>query len=161
MWNSLIQNNPGFAFPSLSAGAALLYVVALIGAVIWMRSLPPKNAVRLAFRQRTATILIVLAVLGILQMITRAFWIDGIEWRLWSYLIFVAFLGYLGYAFWYARNRLPALINQSSKVKSNFQQRKAMPSKTPAGSDVVEVRQQPRPIATTGRREARRSKKKK
>ncbi|MBP8252037.1 MAG: hypothetical protein KAX40_06700 [Herpetosiphon sp.] len=157
----ITDHTVGLAFPSLSAGAILLYAIAIAGAITWLRSLPPKNATRLAFRKRTANIIIALAALGVLQMAMRFATVPVAAWPLWSYIIFLAFLGYLGYAFWYSRNKLPALVAESSKVK-NFQQRKMMSSKTPAGSDVVQVTQrQERPVATTGRREARRAKKKK
>ncbi len=161
MWNYLIHDNPGFSTPSLSLGAFVLYIFVIAGSVFWLRSLPPKNPARLAYRKRTATGLLIIAGLGIAQMITRMFKLDGIEWRIWSYLIFLALVIYAAYAYWHSRRRLPAQIaalGKSQRVDRSIGSRK--PGVAGAnGAATTPTPSEPRPVATTGRREARRAKK--
>ncbi len=161
MWNYLIHDDPGFGTPSLSLGAFVLYIAIIVGAVLWLRSLPPKNPARLAYRKRTATGLLIVAGLGVAQLITRMITLDGVEWRIWSYLIFVALLVYSAYAYWDSRTRLPgqiAALGKSQRLDRAISSRKPTAAGTAAG-DANATPNPPRPVATTGRREARRAKK--
>jgi hypothetical protein len=162
VWNKLIHDNPGFNTPSLSLGALVLYIFVVVGAVLWLRSLPPKNPARLAYRKRTATGLLIIAGLGVAQMITRMIKLDGIEWRLWSYLILLALVLYAAYAFWDSRTRLPAqmaVLGKTQRVDRAIGSRKPNAAGSSAGSSTSPTPSEPRPVATTGRREARRAKK--
>jgi hypothetical protein len=138
----------------------VLYIAVIVGAVLWRRSLPPKNPARLAYRKRTATGLMIVAGLGVAQLITRMIKLDGIEWRLWSYLILLALVIYTAYALWDFRNRLPAQIaalGKTQRVDRSIGSRKPNAAGTSAGASAAPS--EPRPVATTGRREARRAKK--
>lgn len=162
MWNFLIQDNPGFDSPSKSLGVFVLYVFVIVGSVLWLRSLPPKNPARLAYRKRTATALLIIAGLGVAQMIARMIKLDGIEWRIWSYLILLALVIYGLYAFWYARTRLPAQISalgKAQRVDRTIGSRKPKAVGTSTEAAASPAPSQPRPVATTGRRDARRAKK--
>lgn len=162
MWNYLIHDNPGFDSPSLSLGAFVLYIIVIVGAVLWLRSLPPKNPARLAYRKRTATGLLLIAGLGVVQMITRMIRLDGIEWRLWSYLILLALVVYAVIAIWDARTRLPSRVSiqgKSQRVERSIGSRKPSAASSSTSTSAPTTPSEPRPVATTGRREARRSKK--
>ena len=161
------QNDPQILFPSWVAGLLVIWIAVLVGAIFWLRSLPPKNPARLAFRKRTSNGLLIIAGIGIVQFLARWLKIDVVEWRLWGYVLFVALIGYGLYSWQYARSTLPALVSQTGKVKSNYAKSRAAAagSNAKAGADGVASEpaapRLPKPIATTGRRDARRSKKRK
>ncbi|HEY1012292.1 MAG TPA: hypothetical protein VGE07_06255 [Herpetosiphonaceae bacterium] len=154
-----INAQPGFPFTASPAlGLFALWVLVVIGAIFWLRAQAPKNQARQAFRQRTATALLVIGGLGIVQLLTRTFLVPVIEWRLWTYLIFFVGLGYAVYAFNYSRTRLAAQVAATKGARPERQSaiasRKAPVPPTPPGT-----KSEPRPVATTGRRDARRERK--
>lgn len=154
-----INAKPGFPFTASPAlGLFALWVLVVVAAIFWLRAQAPKNPARLAFRQRTATALLVIAGLGIAQLLTRTFAVPVIEWRLWTYLIFFAGLGYGAYAFNYSRTRLAAQIASTKGARPERQgaiaSRKAPVPPTPPGTKA-----EPRPTPITSRRDARRERK--
>ncbi|HYF66146.1 MAG TPA: hypothetical protein VD886_25180 [Herpetosiphonaceae bacterium] len=159
MWNYLTQNNPPFLTTSWAMGLLVLWIFVIVGTVIWMRSLPPKNPVRQAFRKRTSTALLIIAGVGVVQMVARMIAIPVLEWRLWGWLLFIALLGYALFAYWDASTRLPARVSNAGKVQRVDRQiasRKPAPASSPS---VPAAPSEPRPEPITGRRDARRAKK--
>lgn len=153
-----VNGDPGFQAPSLALGLLVFWGFVALAAILWMRSLPPKNPARLEFRRRTTNALLVIAGLGILQLVARMFYLDVVEWRLWTYAIFFAGLGYGLYAYNEWRNRLPARANNTRMTK--MERPGAIASRKSSASSGA-TSPQPRPMAMTGRRDARRAKKKK
>jgi len=159
VWNYLTQNNPPFLTTSWAMGLLVLWIFVIVGTVIWMRSLPPKNPVRQAFRKRTSTALLIIAGVGVVQMVARMIAIPVLEWRLWGWLLFIALLGYALFAYWDASTRLPARVSNAGKVQRVDRQiasRKPAPASSPS---VPAAPSEPRPEPITGRRDARRAKK--
>lgn len=161
VWNYLTQNNPPFRTPSWAMGLLVLWIFVIIGTVIWMRSLPPKNVARQAYRKRTSIALLVIAGIGLLQMVARMIAIPVLEWRLWGWVLFLVLLGYSLFAYWDARSRLPARISNAGKaqrVDRSIGSRKPSPASSSSASAPA-VPSAPRPDPITGRRDARRAKK--
>ena len=161
MWNYLTQENPGFRTTSWAMGLFVLWLFIIIAAVIWLRSLPPKNPARLAYRKRTATGLLIIAGIGVAQLILRMFGVPGIEWRIWGYVLFVALLVYATFAYLDRRNRLPARVTSTGKAQ---RVERAISSRKPSASGSASANatitpSEPRPAPITARREARRAKK--
>lgn len=162
MWNYLTQNNPPFLTTSWAMGLLVLWIFVIIGTVIWMRSLPPKNPVRQAYRKRTSTALLVIAGIGVAQMVARMIAIPVLEWRLWGWLLFFVLLGYALFAYWDASTRLPARVSNAGKVQRvdrTIASRRPSPAAPSGTTSAPAAPSAPRPEPITGRRDARRAKK--
>jgi hypothetical protein len=162
----MTQTDPGVG--GIGLLVALIWAGAVIAAVLTLRADPPLNPVRAAFRRRLAVAAAVLGGAGLLHLLLR--WIETlvgtagddtlpvIDWRLWTYLIFLAGIGYLIYVYVYMRTRYAQEVaaNRQMRVVKPAQQRRLQP--TTASSERAEPAE-PRPVATTTRREARRDRK--
>jgi len=132
---------------SLGAGAYLY--------AIWRE----RNPVRARFFRRFGLGLSILSAVGLLLLALKAIGIPYLGWRIWSYLAALVTLGFLGWAGWFYLRRFPQLLaatgrqsgraGGASRTYESNGSRQAQPRAVAA----------PRPVATTGRREARRDKK--
>ena len=152
-----MTNAPGFNFSgSLEFGLFALWIVLLIVGIIWRRQAAPKSPARLAFRNRTALGLIILGVLGLVNSIAQIVDIDVVAWPLWGLIVLLVALGFIIYSWWFARSTLPGLVDASKRNPNAAPKHYTAPGTVPTATST-----QPRPEATTGRRDARRAKKRK
>ncbi len=143
---------------SLALGLFVLWLIVLGAAAFWLRMKPQKNAARMAFRKRTAIVLLVIAGLGVVNSLAGMFGVPVVEWSLWGLILFLILVIFSIYAFWDARTRLPARAASSGRAVREAPKHITAPGTVSPGSS---VNTQPRPEATTGRRDARRAKKRK
>ena len=159
MLNYFFSDAPGFGRMSwlmmlgwlLSLGAgAYLYSV-------WQE----RNPVRARFFRRFGLGLSILSAAGLLLLAMKALALPYLGWRIWSYTSAIATILFIGWAAWFYVSRLPQLLAATSRQG-------ARPSRNARsyesnGSRPAETRPAPppRPVATTGRREARRDRKRK
>ena len=153
----MMTNDPGFNFSgSLEFGLFALWIVLLIVGIVWRRQAAPKSPARLAFRNRTTLGLLVLSGLGLVNSIAQMADIDVVAWPLWGLIVFLAALGLILYSWWFARSRLPGLVDASRRNPNAAPKHITAPGTVPSATPA-----EPRPEATTGRRDARRAKKRK
>ncbi len=157
-----LRDNPGFGNLSwlLMAG----WLIGL-GAGAYLYSVwQERNPVRARFFRQLGLGLSIVSALGILLLALKAIGVPYLEWRLWSYLAALATLAFGGWAFWFYRTRYPRLMAATRAAPGTVRRagaRSGHGAKTYAanGSVAAQSTPTPRPVATTGRREARREKK--
>ena len=155
------QSRPPFG--SISWTMLVVWAAALGFGVYLLRSYRDSNPIRIRFAQRAGVVLSALSGVGILLLILKFFGVPVLDWRLWSYLVAFASLGYWGYALYAYNVQLPALVAASKPARTVRGQSPRSVAKvysTP-GQPVARPPREPRPVATTTRREARRDKKRK
>ena len=156
MWEYLTEPS-GFNFSqSPTLGLFVWWIVIVVGAVLWLRAAPPKNAARYAFRRRTAWGMIVLAGLGILQIIARSLEVPVVQWRLWSVVLFVAFLIFVAFSWWDVRTRLNTRAVAAKRVEAQAPKHITARGSVPPAPTISQADE-----PMTGRRQARRAKKRK
>ncbi len=159
MLNYLLSVHPGFG--PLSWLSMLGWLIALgIGAylyTIWQE----RNPVRARFLRRFGLGSSILGAAGLLLLALKAFRLPYISWPIWSYLAALATLIFMAWAAWFYSQRLPRLL--AAGVRASGKVARGARTYTSNGTRPVEARAPapPRPVATTGRREARRDKKRK
>ena len=164
----LIRIDPEYG--GVSQLMTLVWLGVFFTGIMLLRGQPPSNPVRAAFRRRTALGAVIFGGVGIVQLLLRVVenqigtpyddTIPALDFRLWSYLILLAGLVFLGFSvrYWRTRYRQEVAASKQMRVVKPTQQRRAQPNKVaPANNATVES--EPRPVATTSRREARRDRK--
>jgi hypothetical protein len=152
------QANPPFG--NISIVMTLLWLATLgLGAYL-LRSYRSQIPLRLRFVRQAAIITLVLSLIGVGLMVLKYLQVPVFEWRLWGYLAAFASLGYWGWALYYYNSKLPAQVAvqagrgaRASRGARTYAANVTPPPARPA--------REPRPVATTTRREARRDKKRK
>ncbi|PDV99353.1 hypothetical protein [Candidatus Chloroploca asiatica] len=117
-----------------------------------------RHPIRQTFLHQLGLGLMVLGGLGTLLAVLRLLNVPTMNLRIWSWLLFVIQLGAAGYVFYYVRNVLPNLIREArlAGVKPG---KTGAPRALSGGAGAVPA--EPRPVATTSRRDARRERKRK
>jgi Ni/Fe-hydrogenase subunit HybB-like protein len=115
-----------------------------------------RNAARQAFMRQLAIALMILGGVGILLAALRMLNVPYINTPLWFWIQAVIELGVAGYIVYYVRSVLPALERDARArgAKASPRAARAFPNGDPTPAT-------PRPVATTGRRDARRERKRK
>lgn len=150
-------------FGNISWTMLVVWAAALVFGLYLLRSYRDSNPVRLGFARQTGLILSALSGLGLLLLIFKFFQIPVLDWRLWSYLVAFASLGYWGYALYHYNSKLPAQIAASRPTRAvrGPAPRGGAKVYSSPGTTTPRPPREPRPVATTTRREARRDKKRK
>ena len=159
--NFFIQPDPLFGNVSWATG--VFWLALLAAGVYLLTQWHESNPARYRFGRQFGIVATVLSALGLVFLILNWFQVSPFNIRLWMYLIGLASLGYLGYALYAYNSKLPAQI---AAMRSTRAVRGAAPRGARAYSANVTPNEsrparQPRPVATTTRREARREKKRK
>jgi hypothetical protein len=163
MANYLFSDRPGFHG---AAWVATLCWLLILAAGIYLYSVwQERNPVRYRFNQRLGIGLMAVGGVGLVLMALKALGMPILSWRIWIYIDVLATIAVLGWAAWFYTQRLPRLLTTSSRAGAAVGARGARGARTYSanGTRPAEARpvQPPRPVATTGRREARRDKKRK
>jgi hypothetical protein len=158
MDNYFTQPQPGLGGVSWTMG--LVWVLGLAAGIYLLTQWRESNPVRYHFGRLFGIVTVVLSALGIVQLALRFFEVPTVEWRLWSYLLALATLGFWGWGIYYSMQRLPAQAAAARRSMRGAPQRGAR-TYAANGSIATSARpqRQPRPEATTSRREARRERK--
>ena len=170
MFNSLVSN--GHSFGARSWLAVFVWVIVLACGYYLYQMWRERNPVRVQFMQRLGLGMLIASGVGLALMVLRVPDIAVISWPLWSYLAMLGTLAFLGWAAWFYTQKLPALAATSGRQvagrgapvaragtrSSGNSGGGARTYTTPTGPP---VRSEPRPVATTTRREARRDRKRK
>jgi hypothetical protein len=161
MINYFTQDNPPFG--NISWVMVLVWLAALAFGIYLVRTYRDSNPIRLRFARQVGMITAVLGGIGVILLALKFFQVDVLEWRLWSYLVAFASLGYWGYALYYYNSKLPEQVAAArpSRVIRGTPSRGARTYTTGGTTEAARPAREPRPIATTTRREARRDKKRK
>jgi 4-amino-4-deoxy-L-arabinose transferase-like glycosyltransferase len=114
-----------------------------------------RNAARQTFMRQLGVALMVLGGVGVVLGALRLLNVPVLNQRLWFWIQFLVELGVAGYVFYYMRSVLPGLEKAAAGRSQKGAPRppKAIPGDAAAAT--------PRPVATTGRRDARRDRKRK
>jgi hypothetical protein len=153
------QSQPGLG--SISWTMGLVWVLGLAFGVYFLTQWHDSNPIHYRFGRQVGIITAILSALGIGQLAARFAQIPVLEWRLWSYLLAFASLGFWGWALYFALKRLPALVAASRSSRGARGTARDGVRTHPANGLTATPRpeRQPRPMATTTRREARRERK--
>jgi len=177
MGNYFLMNEPGFGRISW---LLLFSWLILLGAGAYLYSMwQERNPVRQRFFRQLGLGLAVLSAVGILLLAFKAFGVPVASWRLWTYLVGLATLFFAGWSAWFYTSRLPQLLGATNRVGAGARRQPAQQGrgartygKSGGGArtygtngsrpaTTAQTPPPPRPVATTGRREARRDKKRK
>lgn len=157
-------------FGRISWTMGLVWLAALAASVYLLTGWQQANAARRRFWQRWAIGTVALSALGVVALALNFFQVPGFNIRAWMYVLAVATLAYWGWAAYFYFTKLPsdvaAAARTSRPVRAN--QRSAQPQArakvyTDKAAQTNGAAQQPardpRPAATTTRRESRRDRK--
>ncbi len=161
MLDYFTQHDPVFGRISWTMG--LVWVVALIAGVFLLTRWREVNPARRRFWRRWAIGTLVLSTLGVLALVLNAFQVPPFDIRAWMYLLAVLTLAYWGWAAYFYLKQLPA---QAAASRTSG---RAARVSAPRGAQQARARvydtaterpaREPRPEATTSRRDARRDRK--
>ncbi len=159
MENYFTQPQPGFGGVSWTMG--VVWVLGLVVGIYLFTQWQDPNPLRLRFGRRVGLATAILSLLGIFALVFKFMEIPRLEWRVWSYLLAFATLGLWGWAIYFWVKRLPALVasTRSSRSTRATSQRKERTAQPNGSASETQTHRQPRPEATTTRREARRERK--
>ena len=160
MVNYFLANDPGFG--RISWVLMLGWLLTLgVGAYLY-NGWQERSPVRRRFFRQLGLGLSVISAASLLLLALKAFGLPFVSWRLWTYLAAVVTLAFLGWAGWFYTTRLPRLLaavpqggragRGGARTYASNGSRPSVAQRPPAP---------PRPVATTGRRDARRDKKRK
>lgn len=158
---------PNVPFGGISTAMALIWAVTLGIGIYLLRSYRDNNPIRTRFLQRVGLIEAILGGVGLVLLLLKLIGVDVLEWRLWGWLVALAWLGYTAYAIYAYTTRLPVQIATTRPMRTGRPQsgrgnaRTYAVSGNSAADSTAKPPREPRPIATTKRREARREKKRK
>jgi hypothetical protein len=158
--------------------AVFIWLIALALGFYFYSMWQERNPVRMGFLRRVGLGLLILSGVGLVLMLLRGIGVsigaEFLAWPLWGYLAMLATLGFAGWAGWFYSQKLPALATttgrQPGRAGAPVSRQAARPSSgggartysAPAGGTTgTAVRSEPRPVATTTRRESRRDRKRK
>lgn len=126
----------------------LLQLVGVAAGAYLVYAHTERNLARQAFMRQLGIALLVLGGAGLLAAVLRLFAVPVISQRIWFWVLLLVDLLAAGYVAYYMRSVLPGL----EKAQPVRRQVRAVADQAPPA---------PRPVATTGRRDARRERKKK
>lgn len=132
----------------------LLQLVGLTAGAYFVYAHTERNLARHTFMRQMGIALMMLGGVGLLAAVLRMFGVPMISQHIWFWVLFVVDLAAAGYITLYMRKVLPDLekAQVGKRPVRSAQQRAVTTDQGPPT---------PRPVATTGRREARRERKKK
>lgn len=166
--NFFTESDPVFGPISIVTG--LFWLGLLAFGIYLLRTFSHANPIRARFVRRFATVASALGGVGALLLLLNLLEVPGFNFRLWVYLVAFATLGYLGYTIYQYNTRLPAQVAASrptrvarphgQTARGGARTYAANGTNAPATTTPKSPRE-PRPLATTTRREARRDKKRK
>jgi hypothetical protein len=159
--NFFIQSDPLFGNVSWATG--VFWLALLATGVYLLKQWRESNPARYRFGRHFGIVTTALSALGLIFLILNWFQVAPFDIRLWIYLIGFATLGYLGFAGYVYTSKLPAQIAATRSIRpvrgSAPRGARAYSANVPPAE--ARPARQPRPLATTTRREARREKKRK
>ncbi len=159
MANYFFVDNPGFG--RISWVLMLAWVGALGAGVYLYNNWQERNVVRRRFFRQFGLGLSILGAGGLLLLALKAFGLPYVSWRIWTYLVALAMLGFLAWAAWFYTRRFPQLMAATQAGKAGRGGARTYSSNGPRAVPAARPPAPPRPVPTTGRREARRDKKRK
>lgn len=145
--------------PTLGSLAWTFFILQILGvaAGAYLRFMhTERNIARQAFMQQLGIALMIIFGVGVLIGALRMLNVPVLNQPLWFYVQAVVELGMAGYIFYYMRSVLPGL----EKAQAGRARPGQRPQARSLGTEPA-APPEPRPVATTGRREARRDKKRK
>lgn len=165
MSNYFLTQSPGFG--PLSWLLLLAWGLTLAAGLYLYRAWQERNPVRARFMRQLGLVLSVLAGAGIVLLVLKGLRVPILSYRIWVYLVALATVGYGVWA-GVTYQRISQLVTASGRPgapvrRGSSQSGRGARTYTTNGSNGAETRPipPPRPVATTGRREARRDKKRK
>ncbi len=152
----MTASSPEAGFGTLAWIFFLLQLFGVVAGAYFYYAHTERNMVRYTFFRQVGLALLILGGVGLLAAILRLIGVPVISQRLWFWILLLVDLAAVGYITFYVRKILPGLekANVGKRPVRAQQQRAAV-----ANAD--QPPPTPRPVATTGRREARRERKKK
>ncbi len=156
---------PDLEFGGVSWATGLFWLALLAAGVYLLTQWRESNPARYRFGRQFGMVATVLGGLGLVFLVLNFIQLSPLNIRLWMYLVGFASLGYLGYAAYLYTSKLPAQIaatrSPRSVRSSTGRGARTYPANTGGATAVPRPPREPRPVATTTRREARRDKKRK
>lgn len=116
-----------------------------------------RNPARQTFMRQLGIALMIVGGVGVLFGVLRMVNVPTMNMRLWFWVQAVLELGVAGYVIYYMRSVLPGL-EREARARGGRASAPRPPRPIPSGDPAPAT---PRPVATTGRREARRERKRK
>jgi hypothetical protein len=165
MSNYFLSQSPGFG--PLSWLALLGWGLLLAAGLYLYNSWQERNPVRARFIRQLGFVLSILAGTGVVLLALKGLHIPVLSYRIWVYLVALATVIYGVWAA-YKFQRMQQLVAASGRTPAVTRRLAPQPgrgartysSNGPTGAETRPIPPQ-RPVATTGRREARRDKKRK
>jgi hypothetical protein len=131
-----------------------------IGAYFY-RAWQERNPVRARFLRQFGLILSILGVAGLILLFLKSLQVPVVGWPLWSYLIALATIAYAAWGAWYFNSRIPQVTVSSGRQPPRAVRTSRAYSSNGARAAENKPSEPPRSVSTTGRREARRDRKRK
>ncbi|NTV65804.1 MAG: hypothetical protein HGA65_20035 [Oscillochloris sp.] len=148
----MTASSPAAGFGTLAWIFFLLQLIGVASGAYFLYAHSERNLARQAFARQLGIALLILGGVGLLAAALRLLGVPVISQRVWFWVLLLVDLVAAGYITFYIRKVLPGLEKaQAGKRNVRVAQQRAADLPPP----------QPRPVATTGRREARRERKKK
>lgn len=151
----MTASSPTAGFGTLAWLFFLLQLVGVAAGAYLAYAHTERNLARQAFMRQLGMALLILGGVGLLAAVLRLIGVPIISQRLWFWVLLLVDLAAAGYVTYYMRSVLPTLEKAQSGKRS------PRPSQARSVTTEQVTPPAPRPIATTGRRDARRERKKK
>jgi hypothetical protein len=150
----MTASSPEAGFGTLAWIFFLLQLIGVAAGAYLVYAHTERNLARQAFARQLGIALLVLGGVGLLAAVLRLVGVPLISQRIWFWVLLLVDLLAAGYITYYIRSVLPALEKaQAGKRITRPGQARGLPAEQAPAA--------PRPVATTGRRDARRERKKK
>ncbi|MEI8307963.1 MAG: hypothetical protein WCF99_12960 [Chloroflexales bacterium] len=150
----MTASSPAAGFGTLAWIFFLLQLMGVGAGAYFVYAHTERNPARRTFMHQLGIALLVLGGVGLFAAVLRLVGVPLINQRLWLWILLLVDLATGGYTYYYMRSVLPELEKaQAGKRPSRPAQVRSVTTEAAPAT--------PRPVATTGRREARRERKKK
>jgi hypothetical protein len=150
----MTASSPAAGFGTLAWIFFLLQLIGVGAGAYLVYAHTERNLARHTFMRQLGIALLVLGGVGLLAAALRLVGVPVISQRLWLWILLLVDLAAAGYIYYYMRSVLPELEKaQAGKRPVRPAQVRGTPSEAAPAT--------PRPVAITGRRDARRERKKK
>ena len=159
MYDFFFSGDPGFGSYSwlLMLGWLLALAVGVYLYSLWQE----RNPVRARFFRRFGLGMSILSAAGLLVLALKALSVPYAEWRIWTYVAALLTLLFFGWAGWFWAARMPRLLASTGRQSGRPAGGARTYSSNGGSPATPRPPSAPRPVATTGRRDARRDKKRK